>query len=123
VQLAMIGLGKMGANMTTRLLRGGHRVVAYDVNEQALTAAQAAGALGARSLDEVAAKLSAPRATFRCTSAGRWRTSRPFSQMTSRSSLPRPCRSSPAARLLSPVRAGACVKSRPRPPPTWAWSP
>jgi 6-phosphogluconate dehydrogenase (decarboxylating) len=37
VQLAMIGLGKMGANMTTRLLRGGHRVVAYDVNEQALT--------------------------------------------------------------------------------------
>ena len=33
MELAMIGLGKMGANMTTRLLRGGHRVVVFDLNE------------------------------------------------------------------------------------------
>ena len=33
MDIAMVGLGKMGANMATRLIRGGHRVVAYDVNE------------------------------------------------------------------------------------------
>lgn len=60
----MIGLGKMGANMATRLLRGGHRVVAYDLNEDAIQAAEAAGARGARSLDEVAAKLPSPRAIW-----------------------------------------------------------
>lgn len=60
----MIGLGKMGANMATRLLRGGHRVVAYDLNEDAIQAAEAAGAGGARTLDEVAAKLPSPRAIW-----------------------------------------------------------
>jgi 6-phosphogluconate dehydrogenase len=64
MDIAMIGLGKMGANMTARLLRGGHRVVAYDLNEEAITTAEAEGAEGARTLDEVVAKLSAPRAVW-----------------------------------------------------------
>lgn len=44
MDIAMIGLGKMGANMAKRLLGGGHRVVAYDINEQAIQAAESAGA-------------------------------------------------------------------------------
>ena len=43
MDLAMIGLGKMGANMTTRLLGKGHRVVACDVKEEAVRAAEAGG--------------------------------------------------------------------------------
>ena len=61
MDIAMIGLGKMGANMAQRLMNSGHRVVAYDVSEQAIHAAEIAGAVGARSLNEVAAKLPAPR--------------------------------------------------------------
>ena len=54
----------MGANMATCLLRGGHQVVAFDLNEAAIQAAEAAGAVGARTLDEVAAKLTAPRVAW-----------------------------------------------------------
>ena len=61
MQLAMIGLGRMGANIATRLIRGGHRVVAHDLNEEAIRAAEEAGAEGARSLAEVAEKLQTPR--------------------------------------------------------------
>jgi len=71
MELAMIGLGKMGANMTTRLLRGGHRVVAYDLNEKAIEAAESGGAEGARTLDEVAAKLATPRTVWIMVPAGK----------------------------------------------------
>ncbi len=64
MRIAMIGLGKMGANTATRLLRGGHEVVAFDLNEAAIQAAEAAGAVGARTLDEVAATLPAPRVAW-----------------------------------------------------------
>lgn len=64
MDIAMIGLGKMGANMTTRLLGKGHRVVAFDVKEEAVRAAEAAGAIGALTLDEAVGKLSAPRAAW-----------------------------------------------------------
>ncbi len=64
MELAMIGLGKMGANMAARLLRGGHRVVAYDLQEYAIQAAEAEGAEGARTLDEVIEKLNAPRVVW-----------------------------------------------------------
>src|SRR5579863_9338742 len=64
MKIAMIGLGKMGANMTERLLNGGHEVVAFDLSAQARAAAAAKGAEPAASLDEVAAKLSAPRAAW-----------------------------------------------------------
>ena len=64
MDIAMIGLGKMGANMATRILRGGHRVVAYDINESAIQAAEEAGAEGARTLSEVAEKLKPPRSIW-----------------------------------------------------------
>jgi 6-phosphogluconate dehydrogenase len=64
MELAMVGLGKMGANMTIRLLRGGHKVVAFDLNEAAITRAEDEGAVGARTLDEVIAKLSGPRVVW-----------------------------------------------------------
>ena len=70
MEIAMIGLGKMGANMTTRLLRGGHRVVSFDLNESPIKKAEGEGAVGARTLDEVVEKLSAPRAAWVMVPAG-----------------------------------------------------
>jgi len=64
MDIAMLGLGKMGANMSTRLLRGGHRVVAYDINESTIREAEQAGAEGARTLSEVAEKLKPPRSIW-----------------------------------------------------------
>jgi 6-phosphogluconate dehydrogenase len=70
MDIAMIGLGKMGANMATRLLRGGHRVVAFDLNEEAILAAESQGAEGARTLEEVVAKLDTPRTVWVMVPAG-----------------------------------------------------
>ena len=64
MNIAMVGLGKMGANMTTRLLKGGHNVVAFDLREEAITAAEGEGATGARTLEEIAEKLDAPRVVW-----------------------------------------------------------
>ena len=61
MQLGMVGLGRMGANMTTRLLRSGHELVVFDLNPDAVQAAEAEGAIAATSLDDLAAKLTAPR--------------------------------------------------------------
>lgn len=71
MDIAMIGLGKMGANMTARLLRGGHRVVAFDINQTALQAAESAGAEIASTLGEVAEKLAPPRSVWVMVPAGR----------------------------------------------------
>ncbi len=70
MDIAMIGFGKMGANMVGRLLRGGHRVVANARSEASVRSAEAAGAEGARSLDIVVAKLAAPRAIWLMVPAG-----------------------------------------------------
>ena len=64
MQLGMVGLGRMGANMTTRLLRGGHELVVFDLNEDAVHAAEAEGAVAASSLEDLAAKLTPPRAAW-----------------------------------------------------------
>lgn len=64
MKMAMIGLGKMGANMTTRLLKGGHSIVVYDVNEAAIKSAEQQGAIGARTLSEVASNLSGKRVVW-----------------------------------------------------------
>ena len=66
----MIGLGRMGGNMTQRLLKGGHRVVAYDPDEGARRAAQNAGADSAASIAELAGMLAAPRAVWVMVPAG-----------------------------------------------------
>jgi 6-phosphogluconate dehydrogenase len=71
MDIAMIGLGKMGANMANRLLLGGHRVVAYDINEDTIQAAESAGAEGARTLEQVVEKLLPPRSVWVMVPSGR----------------------------------------------------
>ncbi|HTP41001.1 MAG TPA: decarboxylating 6-phosphogluconate dehydrogenase [Nitrospiria bacterium] len=64
MQIGMIGLGRMGANMVRRLLKGGHECVVYDVNADAVTALVDSGALGTKTLNEMVSRLSAPRAVW-----------------------------------------------------------
>jgi 6-phosphogluconate dehydrogenase len=61
MELAMIGLGKMGGNMVARLIDGGHRVVAFDLNPAAVKKAGEMGAIGVASLEDAVQKLKAPR--------------------------------------------------------------
>ncbi len=70
MELGMIGLGRMGGNMAQRLLNGGHRVVAFDPNEDARRAAEGAGANAVTSVQELVAELSAPRAVWVMVPAG-----------------------------------------------------
>jgi 6-phosphogluconate dehydrogenase len=58
MEMAMIGLGRMGGNMVSRLLLAGHRMIAYDRSAEAVQARVAEGAVGAGSLEEVAAKFT-----------------------------------------------------------------
>ena len=71
MELAMIGLGKMGLNMATRLTRGGHHVIGYDPAEAAVKEAVTAGVEGAHSLKEVVNKLKAPRIFWIMVPAGK----------------------------------------------------
>jgi 6-phosphogluconate dehydrogenase len=64
MELGLVGLGRMGANMARRLTRDGHRIVAYDVNPDAVAALAGEGTEGASSLADLASKLSAPRAVW-----------------------------------------------------------
>jgi len=64
MQLGMVGLGRMGANMTTRLLQAGHQLAVFDLNADAVHAAEAEGAIAATSLQDLAAKLNRPRAVW-----------------------------------------------------------
>ena len=64
MELGMIGLGRMGANMTERLLSGGHRVVAHDRNVEAIKRLVDKGVVRADSLEALAATLSLPRAIW-----------------------------------------------------------
>ena len=64
MDIGMIGLGKMGANMTTRLVNGGHHVVVTDRKPEAVEAAAAYGAVPAKSLDDLVANLDAPRVVW-----------------------------------------------------------
>ena len=61
MQLAMIGLGRMGAGMTQRLLQGGHHVIVYDRSAEAIAALTGKGATGASSLEDLGQKLKSPR--------------------------------------------------------------
>ncbi len=64
MELGIVGLGKMGANMAGRLVAAGHRVVGWDLNDDAIAAAEAQGAEGAGSLEDLAGMLATPRAVW-----------------------------------------------------------
>ena len=64
MQLGMIGLGRMGANLVRRLMRDGHRCVVYDVSSDAVKQLEGEGATGATSLADFVAKLEKPRAAW-----------------------------------------------------------
>ncbi len=64
MQMAMVGLGKMGANMTTRLLKGGHQIVVTDLNAAAVEKSVGEGAVGAQDYDELVARLETPRTVW-----------------------------------------------------------
>lgn len=64
MQLGMIGLGRMGANMVRRLLHAGHECVVFDVNPESVGKAASDGAIGAKSLDDFVSKLKPPRAAW-----------------------------------------------------------
>jgi len=70
MQLGMIGLGRMGANLVRRLERAGHQCVVYDRNQPAVQQLAGEGAAGAASLEELVAKLSPPRAVWVMVPAG-----------------------------------------------------
>ena len=70
MQLGMIGLGRMGANMVRRLMRDGHRCVVYDVNADAVSGLAAEGAVGASSLEEFVDLLESPKAAWVMVPAG-----------------------------------------------------
>ena len=64
MQLGMVGLGRMGANLTRRLMRDGHRVVAYDRTPATVQKLESEGATGANTLEEFVAKLDKPRTAW-----------------------------------------------------------
>ncbi|MDQ3950178.1 MAG: decarboxylating 6-phosphogluconate dehydrogenase [Gemmatimonadota bacterium] len=70
MQIGIIGLGRMGANMATRLVRGGHDVVAYSHGSNAAARAATAGAVSAASLDDLVRRLHPPRAVWVMVPAG-----------------------------------------------------
>ena len=64
MQLGMIGLGRMGANMVRRLMNNGHECVVYDHDPKAIAALAAEKATGSSSLDDFVARLKPPRAVW-----------------------------------------------------------
>jgi len=70
MDIAMIGLGRMGGNMAARLLRGGHRVVVHNRSPEPVRAAVAEGAVGAESIEDMVAKLASPRVVWLMLPAG-----------------------------------------------------
>ena len=70
MQLGMVGLGRMGANIVRRLMRDGHECVVYDISAAAVQALEADGALAATSLADLASKLEQPRAVWIMVPAG-----------------------------------------------------
>jgi 6-phosphogluconate dehydrogenase len=71
MELGMIGLGRMGANMTERLIRGGHRVVVNDIDSAAIRRLADMGAVGAPSLESLIQQLKPPRAIWLMVPAGK----------------------------------------------------
>ena len=70
MQIGFVGLGRMGLNMVTRLVQGGHTIVAYDRSADAVARAETAGAKGVSTLEALIAGLAAPRAVWVMVPAG-----------------------------------------------------
>ncbi|MFJ6654283.1 phosphogluconate dehydrogenase (NAD(+)-dependent, decarboxylating) [Microbacterium sp. NPDC091313] len=70
MQLAMVGLGRMGANIVRRLMRDGHETFVYDVNPQAVQTLEGEGAVGATDFSDLVSKMTAPRAVWLMIPAG-----------------------------------------------------
>ena len=70
MQLGMIGLGRMGANMVQRLINGGHECVVFDLNQHNVKTLEEKGAIGARSLEDFVQKLNKPRYVWTMVPAG-----------------------------------------------------
>jgi 6-phosphogluconate dehydrogenase len=70
MMIGMVGLGRMGANMAQRLMRGGHKVVVSDLNPANVQQLVSEGATGSASLDDLVAKLAAPRVVWLMIPAG-----------------------------------------------------
>ncbi len=70
MELGMIGLGRMGANMVQRLMKGGHRCVVYDVHTEPVQALAKEGATGTTTLQDFVKKLKTPRAIWMMVPAG-----------------------------------------------------
>ncbi|HYK49141.1 MAG TPA: NAD(P)-binding domain-containing protein [Terriglobales bacterium] len=70
MQLGMVGLGRMGANMTRRLLRGGHKLVVSDLTPESVKQLAGEGATASSSLEDLVGKLAAPRAVWVMVPAG-----------------------------------------------------
>ncbi len=70
MQLGMVGLGRMGANMTRRLMRGGHQLVVSDLSPDAVKELAGEGAGGSSSLEDLVGKLKPPRAVWVMVPAG-----------------------------------------------------
>jgi 6-phosphogluconate dehydrogenase len=64
MQLGMVGLGRMGANIVRRLMRGGHECVAFDVSQESVRQLESQGATGSTSLEDFASKLTTPRVAW-----------------------------------------------------------
>src|SRR3989442_14344915 len=70
MQIGMVGLGRMGGNMARRLMRGGHKVVAWARNPKVVQEVAGEGAVGTMTLDDFVAKLAAPRVAWVMVPAG-----------------------------------------------------
>jgi 6-phosphogluconate dehydrogenase len=70
MQLGMIGLGRMGANMVRRLIRGGHECFVFDLNAESVKQLEGEGAGGAGTIEELVEKLRKPRAVWVMVPAG-----------------------------------------------------
>ena len=70
MRIGMVGLGRMGANMTRRLIRGGHEVVVTDLSADNVKHLAGEGAVGSASLDDFVGKLSKPRVAWLMVPAG-----------------------------------------------------